>query len=277
MDMFVVSPMSKTGPCAARLQDVQNNIPEAKGTSSFSELMNPHGLYVHCFVSHCWGHAFHSTVRTLSRWAEDNFRKIHPQLPRHPKAVVFWMCLFALNQHEAGEEIGEHPKHAPFNAALAQASAGAVVILDEEINPFKRIWCLFEIWRLKDFDVPLELLTEAGSVTSPTMVSGSMSEMLHAICNSLWQVSAAKAQSSVEDDRWEFRNVLKHQQPMMDPKYTGALTTRTPQKGPQFIDTARYRIWEQIVDTRFKGSVAAGGAQAFFDHAVDEHGLLDRC
>ena len=45
------------------------------------------------------------------------------------------------------DEVGENPMQGPFNAALAQAEDGAVMVLDEEINPFKRIWCLFEISR----------------------------------------------------------------------------------------------------------------------------------
>ena len=50
---------------------------------------------------------------------------------------MFWICLFALNQHDTAEEVGENPVQGPFNAALAHAEGGAVMVLDEEINPFK--------------------------------------------------------------------------------------------------------------------------------------------
>lgn len=38
-----------------------------------------------------------------------------------PEDLVFWICLFALNQHRAGEEVGSSPEEGPFNAALMQA------------------------------------------------------------------------------------------------------------------------------------------------------------
>ena len=56
------------------------------------------------------------------------------------------------------EEVGENPREGPFNAALAQATGGAVMVLDEEIRPFSRLWCLFEISRLKDLQQPFELI-----------------------------------------------------------------------------------------------------------------------
>ena len=52
------------------------------------------------------------------------------------QSLVFWICLFALNQHNVAEEVGENPRQGPFNAALAQATDGAVMVLDEEIRPF---------------------------------------------------------------------------------------------------------------------------------------------
>eukprot|EP00438_Fugacium_kawagutii_P029285 Skav207063 [mRNA] locus=scaffold709:288604:295322:+ [translate_table: standard] len=67
------------------------------------------------------------------------------------EAMVFWICLFALNQHQKAEEVGGNPRQGPFNAALAQAPDGAVMILDEDIRPFSRIWCLFEISRLRNY------------------------------------------------------------------------------------------------------------------------------
>ena len=62
MDQYVVTPMSKLGACAARKQDRKNTVPQAKVQTSFSELLNAHGLYVHCFVSHFWGHLYSKTL-----------------------------------------------------------------------------------------------------------------------------------------------------------------------------------------------------------------------
>ena len=59
LDTFVVTPMSKPGICGAREHDEHQTIAEADGFSSFSELVNPYGLFVHCFVSHFWGARLH--------------------------------------------------------------------------------------------------------------------------------------------------------------------------------------------------------------------------
>merc|ERR1719440_1842418 len=64
----------------------------------FAQLLNPRGLEVDYFVSHWWGHPFEQTVNALSSFAEaacEDFEK------RSPDGVVFWVCLFALNQHRA--------------------------------------------------------------------------------------------------------------------------------------------------------------------------------
>ena len=157
LDAFVVTPMSKPGTCKARENDKLQTIAEARGMSSFSELVNPCGLMVHCFVSHFWGHDFSSTVTALDLWAKANYDS-HDRMTSEKQSLVFWICLFALNQHNVAEEVGENPREGPFNAALAQATGGAVMVLDEEIRPFSRLWCLFEISRLKDLQQPFELI-----------------------------------------------------------------------------------------------------------------------
>ena len=204
MDTFVVTPMSQPGKCDARDQDSANVVAEANEKMSFSEVVNPHGLIVHCFVSHFWGHLFSQTVTALRRWAEMNCERIGAE---SCKSMVYWICLFALNQHAVADEVGENPMQGPFNAALAQAEGGAVMVLDEEINPFKRIWCLFEISRLKELNQPFELICEMGSLSKPESLAVQQTDptaaarLLQATCEALWQVSALKAKASVEEDQ----------------------------------------------------------------------------
>ena len=209
MNTFVVTPMSQPGKCDARDQDSANVVPEANEEMSFSEVVNPYGLIVHCFVSHFWGHLFNQTVIALRRWAEMNCERIGAE---SSKSMVFWICLFALNQHAVADEVGENPMQGPFNAALAQAEGGAVMVLDEEINPFKRIWCLFEISRLKALNQPFELICEMGSLSKPESLAVQQTDptaaarLLQATCKALWQVSALKAKASAKEDQfriWE--------------------------------------------------------------------------
>eukprot|EP00438_Fugacium_kawagutii_P018798 Skav204324 [mRNA] locus=scaffold660:126071:128421:+ [translate_table: standard] len=127
--------MSKPGWCAARHQDSNRSIPPAVLKSSFSELLNPHGLLVHIFVSHFWGHLYSSTLLALQLWATKHF----PNFAQHPHSVVCWICLFALNQHAVADEVGQHPMQGPFNAALAQAAGGAVMVLQAHLVPFRNL------------------------------------------------------------------------------------------------------------------------------------------
>ncbi|CAK9051339.1 Ankyrin repeat domain-containing protein 50, partial [Durusdinium trenchii] len=80
------------------------------------------------------------------------------------------------------------------------------MVLDQEINPFTRIWCLFEVSRLKDLQRPFELICDLGSLSNPVgLVRGSeaeQAEMRRATCTALWKVSPSKAQSSVEADKY---------------------------------------------------------------------------
>ena len=87
MNTFVVTPMSQPGNCDARRQDSANVVAEANEKMSFSEVVNPHGLIVHCFVSHFWGHLFSQTVTALRRLAEMNCERIGAE---SSKSMVTW-------------------------------------------------------------------------------------------------------------------------------------------------------------------------------------------
>ena len=216
--------MSKPGICGAREHDEHQAIAEADEFSSFSELVNPFGLFVHCFVSHFWGHDFTSTVMALDLWADANYNKMTSE----KDALVFWICLFALNQHDVAEEVGENPQQGPFNAALAQATGGAVMVLDEKVKPFSRIWCLFEASRLKDLQRPFELICGEGSLSQPENGGNRVStKMLEATCQALWNMSAVKAESSVAKDK--------------------------------------YQIWSETADESLRGAIQGFGAECWFN------------
>eukprot|EP00439_Symbiodinium_sp_Y106_P034213 s150_g4.t1 len=51
LNTFVVTPMSKPGTCAARQQDPNQTVPQAHRETSFSELVNANGLFIHCSCS----------------------------------------------------------------------------------------------------------------------------------------------------------------------------------------------------------------------------------
>ena len=105
---------------------------------SFAQLMNNYGCQCDFFVSHCWSHPFTKTLVAL-----DSSAKRCEDVAA--KNVAFWICLFALNQHDlSGELAGCELARMPFAYGLSKALRGAVMVLDERAEPFRRIWCLYE-------------------------------------------------------------------------------------------------------------------------------------
>ena len=93
--------------------------PRPQEACCYAQLLNPDGLAVDVFVSHFWGHPFQRTVAALTRLAED----VHEKAGRaSADDVVFWVCLFALNQHRAAEEVGESPEQGPFKCPTTSRS-----------------------------------------------------------------------------------------------------------------------------------------------------------
>ena len=155
--------------------------------------MNPHGLDVDVFVSHYWAHPFARTHSALSNYAESIYQDLSKQ---DSGDVVYWVCLFALNQHNAAAEVGSSPELGPFNAALAKASYGAVMVLDSEDLPLTRAWCQFEVKRAKDLNIEVfELVTDEG----PLAMAGS--SILEAIGIRLCGLRTFNANTSREKDK----------------------------------------------------------------------------
>ena len=158
---------------------------------------------------------------------QDDFREGGPGLLDMP------LCVEPARRGRGG---GKNPQQGAFNAALAQATGGAVMVLDEEVKSFSRIWCLFEASRLKDLQRPFELICSEGSLSQPEN-SGHKAvstKMLETTCQALWNVSTAKAQSSVAADK--------------------------------------YQIWGETANESFRSMIKGVGAEFFFNDVIDQHG-----
>ncbi|CAK9108263.1 Ankyrin-2 (ANK-2) (Ankyrin-B) (Brain ankyrin) [Durusdinium trenchii] len=189
------------------------------------------GLAVDYFVSHFWGHPFQAPrvhcvvmgppfgwsqglrkleheVSSLARSAEEASHERHGSLDGVVVLPVYWICLMALNQHRPGDEVGSSPEEGPFNAALVQSSCGAVMILDEKVQPFTRIWCLFEVKRLTDLNKDFHLISAKGAMGANLAAEMDLEqrrvlmELTQRVASGLEDISAAKAKSSSEDDRY---------------------------------------------------------------------------
>lgn len=204
IDRYIVKPLTLPGPSPARAQDAQGCVPQSTCKCSYAELVNPHGCYVHYFVSHTWAHGFRETTRALRRWAVHRSWDVGLA---NSEDVVFWLSLFALNQHKAADEVGSSPEAGPFNAALGRALHGGVMVIDDQVRSFGRIWCLFEFHRLnvlgKDFDLICEdgplrsLVSDAPNGDATQAALEYMERVGHALKN----VNAASASASNIDDK----------------------------------------------------------------------------
>jgi len=180
------------------------HIPIAAHKCSYSELVNPDGVCIDFFVSHWWGHPFAETIASLHCWAQQSYNKVGKC---SCEEVVYWVCAMALNQHRVSEEVGSSPEEGPFNSALMQAR-GAIMILDENVQPFRRIWCLYEVKRLKDMNKRFELVNSTGPLTdSVHRRRGSEVSLLDpaatlAISNALENIWAFDAMASSENDKF---------------------------------------------------------------------------
>lgn len=179
-------------------------LPAPMYNCAYSKLANPMGVRVDYFCSHYWGHDFAETTKILEMWAERTHMEISKD---RPELVTFWICIFALNQHCAGQEVGPSPEEGPFNSALNKAQVGAVLILDESAQPFKRIWCLFEVSRMREKGMFLELISNRGPVGRLWKEAAGRPEKqevlayIQQIEDELSQISAFRASASSLQDK----------------------------------------------------------------------------
>lgn len=169
-------------------------VPDApQANCSFAQLLNKEGLTVDYFVSHCWEQEFDRTVQALENFAGDVFQEIGK---KSPDDVVFWLCVFALNQNnEAAEEVGSTLEERPFDMALANAKHGAIMVLDDSAKSMRRIWCLYELYRAKELGKPFELVVDKGRLAKASV------KTLEEISEKLLEVCASKADAGKDSDK----------------------------------------------------------------------------
>ena len=100
---------------------------------SYAELVGPSS--VQWFVSHYWGMPFEHFIRCL---------KGHASV----QTTSYWICTFSNNQWKVGEELGHgNVEDSSFYLALRGGCQGTLFVLDEEVLPLTRSWCLFELFQ----------------------------------------------------------------------------------------------------------------------------------
>jgi len=132
VDMIICPPTESTRRCYARF------------------LNEGHLLPAQVFVSHCWDGSFGNLVAAVSS-------VFNPQGPvnslfsfeKHPASNPhLWLSATSLWQggdHRSAVRPGLHPAEGPFAEVMARVQT-IVVALDNEINYFNRVWCVWELF-----------------------------------------------------------------------------------------------------------------------------------
>ena len=102
---------------------------------SFAEVVGC-GL-VDWFISHFWGLPFADFILSLQEHAISRGSDLR-----------YWVCTFSNNQWDMEAEVpsGKPPSHSSFYKALTSPSCcGTGMMMDTDVTPLRRSWCLFEM------------------------------------------------------------------------------------------------------------------------------------
>lgn len=89
----------------------------------------------HWFVSHAWQEPVQDFLTCL---------RGHATVRQLEEEVAYWVCAYANNQHELGNDLRFNPRETSFFRAM-QLCGGVLLVLDPLATPFARVWCCFEL------------------------------------------------------------------------------------------------------------------------------------
>eukprot|EP00438_Fugacium_kawagutii_P014350 Skav202499 [mRNA] locus=scaffold32:146273:151503:- [translate_table: standard] len=115
------------------------------------------GRRVDYFVSHSWITGFRHFVRSIHCHALSN------DGPAWTDAA-YWICSFANNQWNIAAELGTDPMSSAFARVLTNGPKEVAMVLDKEVQPLTRVWCLFEFLLASRHQVHLVFVTDDGVV-----------------------------------------------------------------------------------------------------------------
>eukprot|EP00931_Biecheleriopsis_adriatica_P028230 TRINITY_DN16866_c0_g1_i2.p1 TRINITY_DN16866_c0_g1~~TRINITY_DN16866_c0_g1_i2.p1 ORF type:complete len:453 (+),score=92.75 TRINITY_DN16866_c0_g1_i2:217-1575(+) len=187
---------------------------------SFSEFVGPSS--VQWFISHYWGSPFIDFAATIECHAKEVW-SFNPQIQRSNamrsnttlaaswSQVSYWICTFSLNQWNVREEVGDgHWEQSSFYHALTSESCqGTMMVMDIDVLPLTRSWCLFELLqtfkrknRLASFGSSCEFQFVLGTVSGVLNHGGTMNiNLTLQIGQAIAGLSLENAQASEPQDK----------------------------------------------------------------------------
>ena len=106
-----------------------------KARKSFVECITSEARIPDYFVSHWWGEPVVDFIKCIEQFCRDF---------NVPDTTTFWICAYAINQHDISGDVTNDPSQSAFNKAM-RLSKGTISILDKGGVVFSRIWCIYEL------------------------------------------------------------------------------------------------------------------------------------
>ncbi|CAK8992179.1 unnamed protein product [Durusdinium trenchii] len=156
------------------------------------------GRKVDYFVSHSWGTSFahftqsircHALSKEGSTWMDTSY----------------WICSFANNQWKIKEDLGSTIMESAFARALTGGVKGTVMVLDHEVQPLTRVWCLFEFLLSSRENLEPVFSTDVGVVGDGSCTSFDIALKLGKKIKCL---QVANCQASSEQDKNDIFNYI---------------------------------------------------------------------
>merc|ERR1740124_958110 len=102
------------------------------------------------FISHWWGNTFTDFIQCVEQAVRDFSWNGCDEDDRRGGGMThdtpIWVCAFANNEYNLGEDIAEDPKDQGFVRALKLTKFRTISILDNDGVVFSRIWCNLELF-----------------------------------------------------------------------------------------------------------------------------------
>lgn len=120
------------------------------------------------FASHSWGQQFEDDITSLGLFAVSACRQHSAGvtgLCPFCEGSIFWDGALSINQHVPLDLqiVGDEGEKATENCI--KATLGIVLVLDDFLQPFGRVWCLYELLLAVRDAIPLDVATSAGCPT----------------------------------------------------------------------------------------------------------------
>ncbi|CAK9110650.1 Probable outer membrane protein PmpB (Polymorphic membrane protein B) [Durusdinium trenchii] len=150
------------------------------------------GKQVDYFVSHSWGTSFSHFVHSIGCHA------LSKEGPTSWMDAAYWICSFANNQWNIAAELADDPMDSAFARALRGGIKGVAMVLDHEVQPLTRVWCLFEFLLSSREQLELVFTTDVGVVGDDGCASF---DIALEVGNKIECLEVAKCQASSDEDK----------------------------------------------------------------------------